>query len=200
MTTSLVRNPLPGCLIDIVEGKLSWIRHPPEDAWLIKKLNETSSEWIEEFGERWRPPWAQHLPAKNWEYYHPNPIELLRAQSQYPNEEQLKLKRKQTDDEFAAASEKFKRRNSWLRSASELAQHRNKVAEERGAARVKAQAKEEWLRRLSAVEAPPRQETLDKLLLEDKQEQERIVFTTDYLDELLKAGLQEVEHGSSSSP
>ena len=198
--TSLVRNPLPGCLVDIVEGRLSWIRHPPEDEWLIKKLNETSSEWIEEWGERWRPPWAQHLPAKNWEYYHPNPIELLRNQAlnnwtppgpgdTILNAEQLKLKRKRTNDEFAAASEQFKRRNSRLRSASELAQHRHKVSEELGAARLKAQAKEERLRHLSAAEAPPRQETLDEVLRENK----KIVFTADYLDELLKAGLQECE-------
>ena len=42
---------------------------------------------------------------------------------------------------------------------------------------------------MSAVEAPPRQETLDEVLIENK----KIVFTADYLDELLKAGLQECE-------
>ena len=105
--------------------------HPPEDKWLVKKLQEKAGEWEEEFGAYWRPPWARLLPARRWEYYHPNPLELLRAQSKHPHEEDLKKKRKQCNDEFAVTSEEFKRSKSraGLIAAVEMVKKRNKVAE-----------------------------------------------------------------------
>ena len=39
-TIYLVRNPLPGCLIQVVRGVRKNTPHPPEDKWFVKKLYE----------------------------------------------------------------------------------------------------------------------------------------------------------------
>ena len=183
-STSLVKNPLPDCLIQVVNGVYGCTPHPPEDEWLVKKLYEVAGEWEEDFGTKWRPPWARHLPAKRWEYYHPNPLELLRHQAlnnwnpdvenlKKNNDElleDLKKKRKKCNDEFALASEEFKRRKSRLVTAVELVTHRNKVAQ--------------------ATSAPPREEYLDGL---NQADELSCTQKEKYLDELLKAGLQEID-------
>ena len=142
------------------------------------------------------PPWARHLPAKRWEYYHASPFELLRYQAlnnwnpdvenlKKNNDElleDLKKKRKKCNDEFALASEEFKRRKSRLVKAVELVKHRNKVA----------QAAERWQRHHSATSAPPREEYLDGLIHADKLS---CTQKENYLVELLKAGLQEIDQG-----
>ena len=53
--TSLVRNPLPDCLIQVVDGVYKNAPHPPEDKWLVKKLQEMAGEC--------RLTWACH-PGK----------------------------------------------------------------------------------------------------------------------------------------
>ena len=183
-----MRNPLPDCLIQIVDGVYKNTPHPLEDNWLVKKLHEEAGEWEEDFGANWRPPWARHLPAKRWEYYHPNPLELSRSQalnSWNPKVENLKKSndelledfkkmRRRCNDEFASASEEFKRRKSRLVTAVELVKHRNKVAQAVEFEKLKHSA-------------PPREEYLDGLIQADK-----LSFTQKekYLDKLLQAGLQ----------
>ena len=176
-----MRNLLPDCLIQVVDGVYTNAPHPPEDKWLVKKLHEEAGECEEEFGASWRPPWARHLPARRWEHYHPNPLELLRAQAQHPSEEDLKKKRKQCNDEFAVASEEFKRRKfrAGLIAAVELVKHRNKVAEAVEFERLK-----------NSPVAPPREEYLDGLIQADKlsfKQKEK------YLDKLLQARLQDLD-------
>ena len=132
-------------------------------------------------------PWARHLPAKRWEYYHPSPLELLRFEALNnwnPNVENLKKnndelledlkkKRKKCNDEFALASEEFKRRKSRLVTAVELVKHRNKVAQA-----VEFEK--------SKHSAPPREEYLDGLIQADKLS---CTQKEKYLDELLEASL-----------
>ena len=140
-------------LIQEVNCVLKCTQHPTEDEWFVKKVFVVSGEWEEDFGSKWRPLWARHLPAKRWEYYHPNPIELLIHQALNnwsPPErgdtilnvenlnknndellEDLKKKRNKCNGEFALASVEFKRRKFWagLIAVFELVKQRNNVAQ-----------------------------------------------------------------------
>ena len=78
-STSLVRNLLFDCPIQVVHGAYKCTPHPPEDKWLVKKMHDEVGEWEEDFSANWRPRWSCQLLAKLWEYYHPNSFELLRA-------------------------------------------------------------------------------------------------------------------------